>query len=200
MSDEPIILSPEDFRIQPHEVKIGPYSYMKGHPPFLRTGIGMMLNYGFSVIRGGEKIKFFEIPRRPYIFKVNELVNATPDGLFETTLTPNLRAIFAHASMHENGLWVFASGVPVVAGVEAWNNAYPQEPVNLVIACQSERIDPASVDIAPFSHKKGVMSVYAGLVNAGFGLTESGEVVGVIKFEQFPDLPAYLADLPTFEI
>lgn len=199
MSDKLLTLRAEDFRIEPQEVRVGPYSYMKGHPPFLTSMFSRaVMNFGVSSIRG-EKIRFFEAPHRPYIFKVDEIVNATPDGLFETTPTPNLRVMDAHASMLENGLWIFADGIPVVEGVREYNQAFPQERVNLVVACREERVDPMSMDVSPFSSNEGVMSVYAGPASASFGLTESGKVLGIIKVAQFPDMRSYLAGLPTFK-
>ncbi len=199
MSDRLFTLNPEDFRIEPQEVRVGPYSYMKGHPPFLTAGPGRVAaDFIISKIRG-VKTRFFEAPNRPYIFRVDEVVNVTPTGLLETTPTPNLVVMDGHANVLSNGLWLFADGVPVVEGVRAYNQAYPQERVNLVVACQGGQVGPMSVDISPFSPDEGVMSVYAGPAHAGFGLTDSGKVVCFIKVAEFPDMCAYLAELPTFK-
>ncbi len=199
MSDRLLILRAEDFRIEAKEVRAGPYSYMKGHPPFLTASTrALAMNFGISKIRR-ERTRFLEEPSRPYIFSVDEVVDITPDGLDLTTPTPGLRVMCAHASMLENGLWIFADGIPVVEGVRAYNQAYSQEPVNLVVACQEEWVDPMSVDVSPFRSDEGVMSVYAGTANAGFGLTDSGIVVCFIKVAQFPDMRPYLASLPTFK-
>lgn len=200
MSDKLLTLRAEDFRIEPQEVRVGPYSYMKGHPPFLttlhkRVGIDLVV----SAARG-ERLRTFDAPTRPHIFTVDAIADLTPDGLLETTPTPGLRVMGGHARMYANGLWLFADGIPVVEGVRAWNQANPQERVSLVAACQDARVAPDSIDISPFRPDESIMAVYAGRADVAFGLTDSGKVLGIIKVAQFPDMRRYLASLPTFKV
>lgn len=196
MSDKLLTFRAEDFRIEPQEVRVGTCSYMKGQPPF-EKGSRRILNPALSKLRN-QRVRLFEVPSRPYIFSVGEIANLTAEGIFQTTPTPDLIVMCAHASKLTNGLWIFADGIPVVEGVRTWNQAHPQEMVNLVVACQEATNDPTSIDFAPFAPAEEVMSVYAGPANAAFGLTDTGRVLGIVKVDQIVGLGAYLARLPTF--
>lgn len=195
-----LTLGAEDYRKIPQEVRIGSFSYMEGHPEFDQGVKPRLVAAALARFRK-EPVRLFSVPYRPYVFRVDALVHTgNAAGLVETTPTPNLYVMDGHATRYSNEVWFFADGIPVVEGVRAWNQEFPEKRIGLVMACLDEAIDSTRVDFAPFDVADAVMSVYAGPAQGGFGLTDDGQTLGFMNFDQFPELPKYVSNLPTFTI
>lgn len=75
----------------------------------------------------------FVVPEQPHVFR-SAVTVIDADGT-QTKIPGSPTSIVGHGERNDKGEWVFADGQSIKSVVEDWNQYHPDQPIDLILAC-----------------------------------------------------------------